>query len=199
MRNRLATRYGGALLLSAALVGCGGGGGDTGAGTQEPPAATATDGATDAATESPTETATETETTSPEPGEAESPTAGATATAGAGATEAPDADVSEGGTVEVVETSFDIFLADGQGRNEPLTLTIPAPGTYTFDVTNEASLVHALTIEGHGLRAETGNIPGGESTTLEVTFDQAGEYELYCPVGNHRELGMDGSVQVLEG
>lgn len=38
-----------------------------------------------------------------------------------------------------------------------------------------------------------------EGETVEVTFvaDAAGEYEYYCSVGNHREMGMVGTLTVL--
>ena len=38
----------------------------------------------------------------------------------------------------------------------------------------------------------------GESTLLEVNLDP-GIYKLYCPVGDHEERGMVGTVTVEEG
>lgn len=82
------------------------------------------------------------------------------------------------------------------GDEEPLSVSVPSPGTYTFRVTNEADIVHALQVEGHGIEAVTGDIAPGATATLEVELPEAGEYDMYCPVGNHKAQGMDGSVQV---
>lgn len=115
-----------------------------------------------------------------------------TDSAGAGAGAASPAS----GPIELVETSFDISLAGMEGDEEPLTVTVPNPGTYTFRVTNEADIVHALAVEGQGMEAATGDIAPGATATLEVMLPAPGEYDLYCPVGNHKSQGMDGSVEV---
>lgn len=110
-----------------------------------------------------------------------------------------DGQAAGDGPIELVETSYDISVADTPGDEEPLTVAVPAPGTYTFRVTNESGIVHALEVEGHGVHAVTPDIPAGEIATLEVELPEAGEYDLYCPVANHKELGMDGSVVVSGG
>ncbi|HET7327254.1 MAG TPA: cupredoxin domain-containing protein [Nocardioidaceae bacterium] len=105
---------------------------------------------------------------------------------------------ADAGQIEVVETSYDIFLADEAGDEEPLTISVPSTGSYTFRVTNDSEIVHALEIEGHGVEAETGDIEPGGTATFEVILEQAGEYDLYCPIGNHKSMGMDGSL-IVEG
>jgi plastocyanin len=56
-------------------------------------------------------------------------------------------------------------------------------------------LPHAIEVEGNGVEEETETIqPGGSAS---VTFElEPGTYELYCPVGNHREQGMEGTLTV---
>jgi plastocyanin len=68
-------------------------------------------------------------------------------------------------------------------------------GTVTFDVTNDGSAPHALEVEGNGVEEETKTLGGGESATLTVELE-AGEYEWYCPVGNHADQGMKGTLTV---
>jgi uncharacterized cupredoxin-like copper-binding protein len=65
------------------------------------------------------------------------------------------------------------------------------PGTYTFVAEQEGQAPHALAINGPGVdNAQTPIIqPGGGSQQLTVTL-QPGTYELWCPVGNHKERGM---------
>src|SRR5919107_5406586 len=89
-------------------------------------------------------------------------------------------------TVEVRETEF---------RLEPAEITLDRPGTYVFRAVNDGDVTHALEIEGGGIEEETAEIGPGESAVLEVNLDP-GTYVLYCPVGDHKERGMDGTVTV---
>ncbi len=91
-------------------------------------------------------------------------------------------------TIEVQETEFSL---------DPSEITLDRPGTYVFRAVNVGDTVHALEIEGEGIEEETEEIAPGESTELEVNLDP-GTYKLYCPVGNHEELGMTGTVTVQE-
>lgn len=94
-----------------------------------------------------------------------------------------------GQTVDVSATEFAFNPAD---------LHVDAAGTYTFHLTNAGEFEHALEIEGQGVEEATATIGGGESA--DVTVDVAeGEYEIYCPVGNHREMGMEGTLTVGAG
>jgi uncharacterized cupredoxin-like copper-binding protein len=77
----------------------------------------------------------------------------------------------------------------------PPTVTIDAPGTYTFEATNDGGVDHALEIEGNGIEEETETIGPGESASVTVDLE-SGTYEMYCPISNHRDLGMSGEVTV---
>ena len=70
-------------------------------------------------------------------------------------------------------------------------------GAITIEMTSPENLKapHAVSIEGNGVN-ENGNVvqPGAVG---EVTADlEAGEYTYYCPVGDHREQGMEGTLTV---
>lgn len=43
---------------------------------------------------------------------------------------------------------------------------------------------------------KTAQIKAGEEETVEFTPMEAGEYEYYCSVGKHREMGMVGTLTV---
>jgi plastocyanin len=96
------------------------------------------------------------------------------------AASAPTGGATTGTVIEVDERNFTIELST----------TEFAPGTYTFVATNNGQTTHALEIEGQGLEEETEDIAPGDSASLTVTLE-AGEYEFYCPVGNHKEMGME--------
>lgn len=44
--------------------------------------------------------------------------------------------------------------------------------------------------------ARTKVITGGEEETIEFTADKTGDFEFYCSVGQHREMGMKGTLTV---
>jgi uncharacterized cupredoxin-like copper-binding protein len=108
--------------------------------------------------------------------------------AGCGADEGEEEQAGPTGqTIEIVETDFALDPADVQ---------LEGPGTYTFRAVNEGETAHALEIDGMGIEEETEEFAPGESAELTVELTEAGEYELYCPVEGHKELGMEGTLTV---
>jgi uncharacterized cupredoxin-like copper-binding protein len=89
----------------------------------------------------------------------------------------------------VKETEFEL---------KPAEITLDKPGTYVFKAVNSGETVHALEVEGQGIEEETEEIEPGQSAELKVKL-KAGTYELYCPVGGHKEEGMEGKLTVKEG
>ena len=90
-----------------------------------------------------------------------------------------------GQTVNVSEVEWKIKLPK----------TSFAPGTYTFDVSNDGKVPHNLTVEGPGGKNATPDLGGGKSATLKVDL-KPGTYDLYCSVPGHKQLGMDEKVKV---
>jgi len=69
-------------------------------------------------------------------------------------------------------------------------------GTYTFVIEQAGNHPHALAIQGPGVDEESDVIePGGRSAEMTVTL-RPGTYEVWCPVGNHRAMGMELTLQV---
>ena len=110
---------------------------------------------------------------------------GSAATTPSPATSAETGSTATGTVINVDERDFTIELST-------MELT---PGTYTFVATNNGQTTHALEIEGQGLEEETADLSPGDSAELTVTLE-AGEYELYCPVGNHKDRGMELDITV---
>jgi plastocyanin len=90
-----------------------------------------------------------------------------------------------GSTVQVSATEF---------KFDPANPKVKA-GKVKFEMTNDGQAPHALEIEGEGVEEETDTIDGGESTTLTVELAE-GTYRIYCPVGDHEERGMVGTLTV---
>jgi plastocyanin len=55
---------------------------------------------------------------------------------------------------------------------------------------------HDLRIDGYNVGTKV--INGGQSETFEFVADKTGSFEYYCSVGNHREMGMKGTLTVTE-
>lgn len=107
-------------------------------------------------------------------------TAGPTATTSA---VAPPAGTTE---LQVTETEFGIALPESR----------LAPGSYTFRVKNAGSAQHDLVVKGPGVdSARTEILAAGQDGTVSATL-LAGTYELWCSVGNHRQLGMTTTITV---
>ena len=83
---------------------------------------------------------------------------------------------------------------------DPSSLSVDEAGEVTIRVVNDGELEHALEVEGDGdgVEEETGTLAPGESAELTVEL-AAGSYTMYCPIGNHREHGMEGTVVVAGG
>ena len=97
-----------------------------------------------------------------------------------------DGQSSGGQTVELVATEFAF---------EPADVSVDEGGETTFTVSNEGEFPHALEVEGNGIEEETDTIDPGGSGSVTVDLEP-GEYELYCPIDDHRAQGMEGTLVV---
>ncbi|MFF4547724.1 cupredoxin domain-containing protein [Streptomyces sp. NPDC001406] len=109
---------------------------------------------------------------------------------GAGATSSPPQNAKAGSTTVTVQlTEYHLALS---------SKTFKA-GDYTFVAKNAGHIVHSLEIEGQGteMRLPHGLQPG-QSAQLKVMLKK-GSYELYCPVGGHKDMGMKAEITVGGG
>jgi uncharacterized cupredoxin-like copper-binding protein len=71
-------------------------------------------------------------------------------------------------------------------------------GSQAFSVTNNGTVEHNFEVEGQGIeeRFET-NLSPGESQTLQIDLEP-GTYEVYCPLDNHKDQGMEIQLTVTQ-
>ena len=100
-------------------------------------------------------------------------------------------DVGGASAAQTAEVSASDFEFD------PSDITAEA-GEITFVLTNDGDSPHALEIEGNGVEEESETVDPGETTRLTVDLDE-GRYEVYCPVGDHEDGGMTGTLTVGSG
>jgi uncharacterized cupredoxin-like copper-binding protein len=92
-----------------------------------------------------------------------------------------------GGTVDLSATEF---------KFDPSDPTVKS-GDVTFNLKNDGQVTHSLEIEDVNGQDEEieGTISPGQSGTLQVNLPP-GKYEFYCPVDNHKQMGMTGEITV---
>jgi uncharacterized cupredoxin-like copper-binding protein len=104
------------------------------------------------------------------------------------ATEGTPAATAGGANIEVSLSEFAIEMPE----------SVPA-GVIAFDVGNVGSMPHNFEIEGESVEEVLPeDVQPGDSATLEVEL-APGTYTVYCPIGNHREQGMERQLEVTGG
>ncbi len=69
------------------------------------------------------------------------------------------------------------------------------PGTVTFVLRNEGRFAHDFHVEGPGVDAYAAKFSPGRTVRLEVALPE-GEYKISCPLSNHDQRGMHGTLVV---
>jgi plastocyanin len=77
----------------------------------------------------------------------------------------------------------------------PTTVTVPA-GRVRFVIHNASDIVHGFEVEGQGMEEEIEEIQPGATDSLTVALEESGTYEIYCPVEDHEQRGMIGTLVV---
>ncbi|WP_162141406.1 plastocyanin/azurin family copper-binding protein [Smaragdicoccus niigatensis] len=91
-----------------------------------------------------------------------------------------------GTKIDVMESEYSIELSQQDFK----------PGRYTFVVMNHGQRPHDLAIKGPGVdEVKSSTVNNGETTELTVDLEK-GDYELWCTVGDHKDLGMDVKITV---
>jgi plastocyanin len=93
-------------------------------------------------------------------------------------------------TIRIVEKEYSL---------SPSSVSISKPGLYVIQGVNQGSISHGIAIEGNGIDMDGPIVSPGETSTVRATVSKQGSYELYCPVGNHKEMGMEGHLTLGSG
>lgn len=87
------------------------------------------------------------------------------------------------------------FTVDGSNfKFEPSTMTVNKGDTVKVTFKNTGGFHDFVIDEFAG--AKTKQIGANASETIEFVADKAGTFEYYCSVGNHRGMGMKGTLTV---
>ena len=98
-----------------------------------------------------------------------------------------------GGGGETLEVSASEFKFD------PADPEVKKAGKVKVTMTNDGQAPHAIEIEGPSGEFKTDTVNGGETASVTADLSKPGTYTMYCPVGNHRQMGMEGKIKVGGG
>jgi plastocyanin len=73
----------------------------------------------------------------------------------------------------------------------PATLEVNRGERVRITFVNEVG-THDLVVEGYNVRTQV--LQAGQSETIEFVAETDGTFEYYCSVGNHRQMGMKGTL-----
>ena len=105
-----------------------------------------------------------------------------------------------GGSGSSVDTETDVGTSTGADFElfaseytfAPPFLLVEKVGPSTFSIRNDGTLPHNFTIDGVG---HSPDVKPGETVTFELDLKE-GAYEFYCSIGDHKEQGMFGTLNV---
>jgi LPXTG-motif cell wall-anchored protein len=103
------------------------------------------------------------------------------------------------GVTAAQDTTVNVTLGMSEFKFDPSELTVAAGTEVTFNVSNTGQFPHNVTFvapDGTESNLFPENVATGQSATGKFTFNTAGEWKMYCPVGQHEEQGMVGKVTV---
>ena len=103
---------------------------------------------------------------------------------------------TEATTTPSEEASQRLRIGLAEFKLRPAAFSIAEPGVVEFVVRNTGQIGHALEVEGPTGEFETVEIAPADTARLEAEVTEAGEYKLYCPIGNHEDQGMVGKLVV---
>ncbi len=97
-------------------------------------------------------------------------------------------------TSSAVGAGVKTFTVEGKNFSfSPSTMTVKK-GDRVRIVFNNSGGRHDWVLDEFNARTKV--IESGQSETIEFVADKAGTFEYYCSVGNHRAMGMKGTLTV---
>jgi len=93
-----------------------------------------------------------------------------------------------------IEEVREISVSGTEFSFSPATLSFTSGEKIRLTFNNTGSAPHNLIIEGTEIGTKT--ISGGKENIIEFVAPASGTYAIFCSVGSHRQLGMEGTVTV---
>lgn len=98
-------------------------------------------------------------------------------------------------TTSTSGTTKEFTVTGSNFKFAPATMSVKKGDTVKITF-NNSSGTHDLRVDGYNVGTKV--IQGGASETFTFVADKAGSFEYYCSVGQHRQMGMKGTLTVTE-
>ncbi|MGZ4248210.1 MAG: cupredoxin domain-containing protein [Solirubrobacteraceae bacterium] len=89
-----------------------------------------------------------------------------------------------------------VRLSEAEFTITPANPRVTGTHAVDFEVTNHGSVTHSFAVRTRFGVLKSEHIPPGQKGRLTVDFMKPGIYAFYCPLHDHRQRGMRGSVVV---
>ncbi len=93
-----------------------------------------------------------------------------------------------------------VSISEKEYSLTPNKVTVKMGAPVQFKITNNGTIEHNFQLELASQNFEKklfdANIKPGETKTAEFSFTSQGDWEMYCPIDGHEDLGMKGIVTV---
>ena len=96
----------------------------------------------------------------------------------------------------VVETRSSLSVSLSEFALNPANPTVK-PGTVTITARNDGDEVHSLQVDGpNGSKTLANPLDPDETGNLTIRLVKPGKYNWFCPIDDHRAMGMKGKITV---
>lgn len=89
-----------------------------------------------------------------------------------------------------------VRLSESDSAITPANPRVTGTHLVSFEVTNNGSITHSFAVRTPFGVVKSDRIAPGQQGGVEVDLIRPGIYSFYCPLGDHRVKGMQGSVVV---
>lgn len=122
--------------------------------------------------------------------------------------------------IRIVATALAVLIAgctvDNTGSNEgrpppgdlfvevlldeyAIEMPASAPaGTVSFEISNNDDVTHGFAIEGPGVSEQLDDELDPFETEVLTLELEPGTYTVWCPIGDHRERGMEAEIEITD-
>lgn len=97
----------------------------------------------------------------------------------------PPSQPAQSNNIEITLKDFEIVPNEISAR----------PGKITFILQNAGRYTHNFRVDGQGIDVTGAKVGVGRTGKMEITLE-AGVYHISCPISNHHERGMVGTLTV---
>jgi plastocyanin len=92
-------------------------------------------------------------------------------------------------------TTKEFTITGSNFKFAPANMNVNEGDTVKITFVNESG-THDLRVDGYNVGTKT--LQAGQSETITFLADKTGTFEYYCSIGQHRQMGMKGTLTVTE-